>query len=223
VVVTSDHDYYQILSNNVSIWDGMKETEITNKTFEEKYKIEPKQHIDVGALMGDSSDNIFGIPGWGEKTALKEIQEHKSWKGVIEHFENKYKDLREKYPDLHTLEDNEEKTQEDIKKEFEDLKQTKSNPKKENSRLKYPEIYWGMPWSGVLSAFEKGEIKMPKSALMALCFQDRINLAYSLKKMDSDIEGLPEIKNSEFEQKDLIDYLDYYDIESLKNEIEILK
>jgi DNA polymerase-1 len=85
IIVTSDYDYLQILSDNVSVWDGMKSKLTTKQTFIDEYKIQPSQYVDVGALMGDDGDNIFGITGWGEKTSLEAIQEHGSWENVYKY------------------------------------------------------------------------------------------------------------------------------------------
>lgn len=51
----------------------------------EKYGVMPKEFIDVKALMGDASDNIPGVPGVGEKTATKIIQQYKSIENAYEH------------------------------------------------------------------------------------------------------------------------------------------
>ena len=52
-----------------------------------KYGVRPDQFVDVKALMGDSSDNIPGVPGIGEKTALKLIAEFGSLDGIYEQLE----------------------------------------------------------------------------------------------------------------------------------------
>ncbi len=52
---------------------------------EERYEVTPTEFIDVKALMGDTSDNIPGVPGIGEKTATKIIQEYKTIENAYEH------------------------------------------------------------------------------------------------------------------------------------------
>jgi len=208
VVVTSDKDYYQILDSNVDMYDGMKQELISEESLNEKMKITPEQYVEVGALMGDTGDNIFGIPGWGETTALKAIQEHKKWKKVYEHYENSYGELRKKFSDI---------TDEEEFKKLTSIKTQKGNQK-------YPEIKIGMPYSGLTLAVEEKKTKnIKKNILMALMFKERVKLAYSLKKMDDDIQDLPEIKPGTFSQEKLLEYLDYYDIESLIEAIDIFK
>lgn len=217
VCLTSDGDYYQLLDKNVALYDGMKQKKTTKESFEAEFGIGVNQFIDVGAFMGDTGDNIFGVDGWGIKTAIKEVKKYGSYAKVIEAYEKEYGDLRKKHIDLH------ERLLTDVAKEqFKKLAEQKSNPEKENSRLKYPGIYWGIPYSGVALAFEEGDIKMPKSTLMALMFKDRVKLAYSLKKMDI-VSELPEIIQGEFNRKNLMEYFEYYDIETLKDGIDVLE
>ena len=235
IIVTSDKDYYQLIDDNVSLWDGMKSNLINKKSLSKNLPvdvpIEPIQMIDVGALSGDDGDNIFGIPGWGDKTALKEISKYKSWEKMIEKYDEDYKEYRKKYPDLKDLisgkikrnetEFNEFDDSIDWEKVFQSLATKTSDPKKENSRIKYPGISKDMPYTGVLLAFDLDFIKIKKSIIMALVFQDRIKLAYSLKKMDV-IEYLPEIPSETKKDKDkLLEYFNYYDINSLNEDIDV--
>lgn len=74
-IITSDKDYLQILDAKNEVYDAMKSTLWTDKTFRQQYEIAPKQWVDVGALQGDKSDNIHGVPGIGEKYALKYVKE----------------------------------------------------------------------------------------------------------------------------------------------------
>jgi 5'-3' exonuclease len=223
VLVTSDKDYYQLLSEDIMVWDGMKDKMITETVFKEKYGITPEQHIDVGALMGDSGDNIFGIPGWGEKTALKAIQEHGSWEAVIDHLKGLFRELREQYPDVKG-------------EEFEKLRniRTPAEQKKfeagQEWKGKYPEIKEWMSYTGIALAFEEKRWKPTKELkaglknnLLALMFKDRVRLAYSLKKMDSNIKDLPHIENKELKRERLIEYFDYFDIESLKESVGVFE
>lgn len=217
VCLTSDGDYLQLLDKNVSLYDGMKRKQTTKESFVAEFGLLPCQHIDVGALMGDPGDNIFAVDGWGIKTAVKEVKKHGTWQKVIEAYEKEYGKLREKYIDLH------ESMLPDAIENFKKLSEMKSNPDKENSRLKYPGIYWGIPYSGVAWAVENGDVKMAKTVLMALMFQKRVKLAYSLKKMDGNISGLPAIEQGVFNRERLMEYFDYYDIETLVGGIDILE
>ena len=207
--VTSDKDFYQLLSDNVSLWDGMKEKLTTKDEWEKEFGITPKQYVDCGALSGDSGDNIFGIPGWGEKGALKAIKECGSWEKVINAYEEKYKDIRSDFPDLKNNKD-----------EFDRL----VNISTKSGKPKYPDITIDMPWTGVTLAVEDKKTKnIKKTILMALMFKERVRLAYSLKKMDDDINDLPEVRQGKFDPDKILEYLEYYDMETLKGKVGILR
>lgn len=201
VCVTSDGDYFQLLDKNVIIYDGKKQLAITKDSWEKEYKIAPFQHIDVGALCGDAGDNIEGVPSIGEKTALKIIQEFGSWEKALDAYKNKLAQHRANFPDL------DEAT-------FNILK----NIKTESDNPKYPEITPDMPFTGVALAIEERKIKdkIPKSMIMAVLFEKRILLAYSLKKMDTNIEPLPVIVNGKVDKDKLLEYCDYYEMSTLK-------
>ncbi len=78
LLVTSDHDYLQLITDvvNVKLLRPKDFIKYTPTNFKEDYGIEPKRIIDLKALMGDASDNIPGVPGVGEKTALKLLVEY---------------------------------------------------------------------------------------------------------------------------------------------------
>ncbi|MFH1076037.1 MAG: DNA polymerase I, partial [Pseudomonadota bacterium] len=65
------------------LWDPMKDRAVDYMRFKEEYGLEPRQWIDVMALSGDASDNIPGVPGIGEKTALKLIQEFENINALL--------------------------------------------------------------------------------------------------------------------------------------------
>ena len=70
VMVTGDKDFMQLVTDNIVIWDPMKEKTIDIQTIRDDFGVEPHQMIDVMGLSGDSADNIPGVPGIGQKTAL---------------------------------------------------------------------------------------------------------------------------------------------------------
>lgn len=80
VVLTGDRDSLQLINDNVTVrLVTNKETiNYDEKLFIENYGFEPIHLIDLKALMGDSSDNISGVPGIGEKTATSLIQKYKT-------------------------------------------------------------------------------------------------------------------------------------------------
>ena len=78
VVVTGDKDLMQIVSNRVTLLDTMKEKEIGPAEVIDRFGVGADRVVDILALAGDSSDNIPGVPGIGEKTAVKLIQEYRN-------------------------------------------------------------------------------------------------------------------------------------------------
>jgi len=74
VMVTGDKDFMQLVTENIHIWDPMKDKTITIETIRESFGLEPEQITDVMGLSGDTSDNIPGVPGIGPKTAIALIQ-----------------------------------------------------------------------------------------------------------------------------------------------------
>ena len=88
-IISSDKDLLQLISDDVDIKLLKTKDYIRyNKdTFREEYGIEPINIIDLKSLMGDPSDNIPGVKGIGEKTALKLLQEYKSLDGVYENID----------------------------------------------------------------------------------------------------------------------------------------
>ena len=96
VMVTGDKDFRQLISPMVSMWDTMKEKFTDYETLKEEYGLEPEKFIDVMGLSGDSSDNIPGVPGVGEKTALKLVKEFGSLERVFDNVDKvKGKKLQE--------------------------------------------------------------------------------------------------------------------------------
>ena len=83
VMVTGDKDFKQLVSPAISIWDPMKDRTIDYAGLKEETGLEPAQWVDVMALAGDTSDNIPGVPGIGEKTAITLIKAHGSLEDVF--------------------------------------------------------------------------------------------------------------------------------------------
>lgn len=94
IIATGDRDSYQLISEHTQVLlasskMGRAEYNIFDiPKIKEVYGLEPKQMIDVKALMGDASDNIPGVTGIGEKTALTLIQTFGSLEGVYGHLED---------------------------------------------------------------------------------------------------------------------------------------
>lgn len=85
-IISSDKDLLQLISDNVSM-KLLKSKDVIRYnlvTFRRDWGIEPENIVDLKALMGDSSDNIPGVKGIGEKTALKLIQDYDCLDGIYE-------------------------------------------------------------------------------------------------------------------------------------------
>ncbi len=74
VMVTGDKDFVQLVTDNATIWDPMKDEVIDTAVVRQKFDVTPSQMVDVMGLSGDTSDNIPGVPGIGPKTALELIK-----------------------------------------------------------------------------------------------------------------------------------------------------
>ncbi len=96
VMITGDKDFRQVVTPDTCMWDTMKDTITDYESLKGACGFEPEKFIDVMGLSGDSSDNIPGVPGVGEKTAIGLIQEFGSFENVFDHVEEiKKKKLKE--------------------------------------------------------------------------------------------------------------------------------
>ncbi|WP_446010016.1 DNA polymerase I [Candidatus Electrothrix sp.] len=84
VIVSGDKDLLQLVSEDITMWDPMHDRLMDAAAVEEKYGLGPKQLLDYFALVGDSSDNISGVPGVGPKTAQKLLAEYTTLEGLYE-------------------------------------------------------------------------------------------------------------------------------------------
>lgn len=154
-IVSSDKDYYQLLEPGVTLYDAIKEKSMDLESFRQETGLTaPQQWIDTAALMGDAGDNIFGVPGIGEKTAIKLISEHKSLANLL----------------------------------------------------------------GYLHA--QNVATLPKKLQAILEHEPRVHLAFSLKKMDDAIEGLPEIRHKIGDGEKLFSFFNLHGFESLLTSVE---
>ena len=91
MVVTGDRDAYQLVAEGVRVMStsrGITETKIYDSAaVEERYGVPPELITDMMGLRGDTSDNIPGVPGIGEKTATQLLQQFGSLEGVLESVE----------------------------------------------------------------------------------------------------------------------------------------
>lgn len=203
ICLTCDHDYYQLLDDDVCImsrWKGV-ETILTRNHFVNEYGIEPYQWVEVGALCGDSSDCISGVPGCGESTALEYIKIYQTASDLVMAMQEKFAPLRLECPDL----DSQNKVE-----ELFDLGGFRGN------NPNYEGVYVGMPFSGVALALAKKEIKnIKKIELKFAMYSERIKLARKLKMMNRNI-NVPNISwKPNFDINKFSDFCTRYEIKSI--------
>ena len=107
IILTSDRDLLQLIDDNTSVLlmkKGITETQLVDvKTLKEEQGLDPSQIVDLKSLMGDSSDNIPGVAGVGEKTAKKLLDDYKTLDGVyqnIKHIKGKLQEKLQTQKDL---------------------------------------------------------------------------------------------------------------------------
>jgi len=83
VIVTGDKDFMQLVSANITLWDTMFGKRTGMREVRDRFGVEPRALVDVMALMGDSIDNIKGVPGVGEKTASALLQNYGSLEALF--------------------------------------------------------------------------------------------------------------------------------------------
>ena len=130
MIVTGDRDSFQLITDKTNILytkRGISDTQIYNeKIFTEKYSIKSNQYIEYLALKGDPSDNIPGLPGVGEKTAINLLLKYKNIKSIYENINNLTPKLKEIFSINRDLLDI-SKTLATIKKDLEiDIPETKT-------------------------------------------------------------------------------------------------
>ncbi len=100
IILSGDRDLLQLISSDTEVWLTQKGVSLVNKLGEKELKaqfnLQPYQIIELKALMGDSSDNIPGVSGIGEKTALKLLEEYSSVDGIYNHLDKIGGKLKEK-------------------------------------------------------------------------------------------------------------------------------
>ncbi len=99
-IYSSDKDLLQLVTDNITVHmnkKGMTELDsYTPQALVDKYGLTHKQMIDLKALMGDPADNLKGIPGVGEKTAIKLLQEYNTLENLLDNIHNIKGKLKEK-------------------------------------------------------------------------------------------------------------------------------
>lgn len=204
---TGDKDYYQLISDDVTIVARNRgvDTLHTKVKFVEKYGIQPPQWVDVGALMGDDGDNIFGVVGVGPKTAIQLVSEHGDYESVLEACAETLKPLRLEYPDL--------QTQEDIDELISTRKGNKVNV--------YEQCYPGMPFTGVALALEQKRLKRVKRMpLIISMYQERVRVAYVLKKMRDQLDVPDIVPFDRYDPDKFNAACDMYELNEVRHQID---
>lgn len=96
VIVSGDKDALQLVGEHITVLNEGKNTLFDREAVKAKYGLYPEQLVDMFALMGDTSDNVPGVRGIGEKTAVKLIQKYGNVENLlskIETVEGRAKDL----------------------------------------------------------------------------------------------------------------------------------
>ncbi len=87
VIISSDKDLMQLVTDKVTMFDTMKGKRIGREEVVEKFGLPPEHVVDIQALAGDSSDNVPGVPGIGVKTAAQLIEEYGDLETLLERAE----------------------------------------------------------------------------------------------------------------------------------------
>ncbi|MGB3211620.1 MAG: DNA polymerase I [Desulforhopalus sp.] len=88
VIVSGDKDLLQLVAEDVVMWDPMKDKVMDQEEVKKKYGVSPDQLLDLFSLIGDSSDNVPGVPGVGPKTAEKLIGDFVTLDGLYTHVDD---------------------------------------------------------------------------------------------------------------------------------------
>ncbi|MBU4053067.1 MAG: DNA polymerase I, partial [Proteobacteria bacterium] len=88
VMVTGDKDFIQLVTGKTTIWDPMKDETRDLQSVKTAFGVTPEQMIEVMGLSGDTADNIPGVPGIGQKTALGLIQEFGNLENLYDHIQD---------------------------------------------------------------------------------------------------------------------------------------
>jgi DNA polymerase-1 len=89
-IVSGDKDLFQLISPTVTVYDTMKEKVFTEEVIRERFRVSPSQLIEIMGLMGDAVDNIPGVRGIGEKTAINLIAQFGTIETLLENLSTVY-------------------------------------------------------------------------------------------------------------------------------------
>jgi len=105
LIVTGDRDAFQLIDDKVKVLytrRGITDTIIADRDYvKERYGITPEQYVEYAALRGDTSDNLPGVPGVGDKTAAKLLQQYGSLEGIFAALDDQTPRLRQNLAEAH--------------------------------------------------------------------------------------------------------------------------
>jgi DNA polymerase-1 len=87
-IITGDKDLYQLVTQHITLFDTMKDVLVDEEAVKKKIGVTPDKAIEVFGLMGDSVDNVPGVPGVGDKTAIELIQQFGSIENLYRNLDN---------------------------------------------------------------------------------------------------------------------------------------
>ncbi|MDE0151384.1 MAG: DNA polymerase I [Bdellovibrionales bacterium] len=99
VVISSDKDFAQLVDNQIKLYDPMKDIYYDNEGVQKKWGVKPNQIVDYLAIVGDSSDNIPGVRGIGQKGAQKLLLEYKTMDDIYSNIDKVPEKLAQKLKD----------------------------------------------------------------------------------------------------------------------------
>ncbi|MBN1492940.1 MAG: DNA polymerase I [Candidatus Omnitrophica bacterium] len=185
-IVTGDKDILQLVNDKIKVINVHKEGLVYDiKKVKERYSgLGPEKMIDIMALMGDGSDNIPGIPGVGEKTAIKLILEFGSLEGVYEHIEDLKGNLKLKLIENKKLADLSRELATidcDVPVDF-SLTELKAKEKDTNA-LK--ELYTELEFSKLLSQLGTMAVEKKSRKKSYSCITDEKDLSTLIKRLEN--------------------------------------
>jgi DNA polymerase-1 len=87
IIITGDKDILQLVNDRIQVYDTMKEKKLGVEEVVQRFGVHPEQVVEVMGLAGDAIDNIPGVPGIGEKTAIQLIKTYGSVENLLTHVE----------------------------------------------------------------------------------------------------------------------------------------
>ncbi len=180
VIVSGDKDLMQLVNENVTMVDTMKDKTYDIAAVKERFGVGPDKVVEILGLMGDTSDNIPGVPGIGPKTAQRLIEEYGSLEAVIENADNlrnvKLRESFKKYAEQARLSRQLALIRKDVEIDFDFKDAARKEPDKELLAKLFSEF----EFSTLLAEIKKGS---PAAAEECTIIFNEQKLALLIKKV----------------------------------------